>query len=220
MLRRWFSFIAILTLMGGTVCINNYFTPQQQQLPADQASVSEVKRPTFLYGMVVDDYTVIKDKIKRNERLGDILQMYNVPVKFINQLSKLSHTIFDVRKIAPDKRYTLICTTDSVKTAKALVYEPNPIDYVVLKFEDSLQIDVCKREVVRVERSISGVINTTLSHAIEELGISADLTNKFVDIFAHRNIGYCTQKAWVSKSIKCLQALDRFSKPICSFNTC
>jgi murein DD-endopeptidase MepM/ murein hydrolase activator NlpD len=83
-----------------------------------------------------------------------------------------------------NKKYTLICTTDSLKTAKALVYEPNEVDYVVLRFEDSLRVDVCKREVTITEREISGVIKSTLSGTIQELGISHVLTNKFVDIFA------------------------------------
>src|SRR5690606_29167402 len=133
---------------------------------------------------IVDDYVVIEDKIKRNQLLGDILYQHNVPAKLIHQLSTLSRQVFDVRKIAPDKKYTLICAQDSMKTAKALVYEPNLIDYVILKFDDSLSVDVGRREVMVVEKSVSGVINSTLSHTIEDLGISHELTNKFVDIFA------------------------------------
>ncbi|HEX5170341.1 MAG TPA: peptidoglycan DD-metalloendopeptidase family protein, partial [Cyclobacteriaceae bacterium] len=104
--------------------------------------------------------------------------------KLVNQLSSISKQIFDVRKIAPDKKYTLICNQDSMKTVKALVYEPNPVEYVVLKFDDSLSVDLCKREVVTVEKTVTGVIQSNLSETIEELGISHELTNKFVDIFA------------------------------------
>jgi len=143
-----------------------------------------IQEPKVLYGMVVDDYLLIEDKIKRNQLLGDILTEYKVPANLINQLSSISRQIFDVRKIAPDKKYTLICNQDSLKTVKALVYEPNPIEYVVLKFEDSLSVDLCKREVATVEKSVSGVIKSNLSETIESLGISHELTNKFVDIFA------------------------------------
>jgi murein DD-endopeptidase MepM/ murein hydrolase activator NlpD len=143
-----------------------------------------IQEPKILYGMVVDDYLLIEDKIKRNQLLGDILTEYKVPAKLVNQLSTISKQIFDVRKIAPDKKYTLICDQDSLKTVKALVYEPNPIEYVVLKFEDSLSVDLCKRDVTTVEKSITGVIQSNLSETIEEMGISHELTNKFVDIFA------------------------------------
>lgn len=143
-----------------------------------------IQEPTFLYGMFIDDFVLVEDKIKRNQLLGDILLDYNVPANLIHQLSKISRNVFDVRKIVPDRKYTVICSTDSLKTAKALVYEPNPVEYVVIRFGDSLSVDLQKREVSTVERSISGVINSTLSQTIEELGISHELTNKFVDIFA------------------------------------
>lgn len=143
-----------------------------------------IQEPKIMYGMVVDDYLLIEDKIKRNQLLGDILTEYKVPAKLVNQLSTISKQIFDVRKIAPDKKYTLICNQDSFKTVRALVYEPNPIEYVVLKFDDSLSVDLCKREIATVEKSITGVIQSNLSETIEEMGISHELTNKFVDIFA------------------------------------
>lgn len=143
-----------------------------------------IKEPTILYGMFVDDYVLVEDKIKRNQLLGDILLDYNVPANLIHQLSKISRSVFDVRKIVPDKKYTVICNADSLKTARALVYEPNPVEYVVIRFGDSLSVDLQKREVSTTERSVAGIINTNLSQTIEELGISHELTNKFVDIFA------------------------------------
>src|SRR5690606_31676842 len=130
-----------------------------------------------------DNHLVIEDKIKRNEVLGDILNAYNVPAKLIHEISQMSRNIFDVRKIAPNKKYTLICHQDSLKTAKALVYEPNAIDYIVFNFEDSLSVNAFKREVVTVEKSITGEIRSNLSATIDEMGISHELTNKFVDIF-------------------------------------
>jgi len=64
-----------------------------------------------------------------------------------------------------------------------LVYEPNPIEYIVFRFEDTLRVDVCKRDVVIQEMTVTGEIKSNLSETIEELGISHELTNKFVDIF-------------------------------------
>jgi murein DD-endopeptidase MepM/ murein hydrolase activator NlpD len=170
---------AILTLNRSSNVISN----ADGQTDTVQVDIS-IEEPKILYGMVVDDYLLIEDKIKRNQLLGDILTEYKVPAKLVNQLSTISKQIFDVRKIAPDRKYTLICDQDSLKTVKALVYEPNPIEYIVLKFEDSLSVDLCKRDVTTVEKSITGVIKSNLSETIEEMGISHELTNKFVDIFA------------------------------------
>jgi murein DD-endopeptidase MepM/ murein hydrolase activator NlpD len=189
MQKRWFGLVGMVLLAIMIFRLYTHhlpsFTPTGNGIPADslQNHLIEVKEPQLLYGMVVDNYTVIQDKIKRNERLGDILEAYNVPANLIHQVSQLSRQIFDVRKIAPNKKYTLICNQDSLKTAKVLVYEPNQIDYIVFRFEDTLWVDVCQRDVVILEKSIAGEIRSNLSETIEELGISHELTNRFVDIF-------------------------------------
>lgn len=189
--KRWFGFLVVALFVVAVVIVNRFYivpTFNQTQTVAtatmaDSAYAVEIKEPSVLYGMVVDNYTVIEDKIKRNEVLGDILMEYNVSADIIHQISKLSRKVFDVRKIAADKKYTLICDQDSLKTAKAFVYEPNPTEYIVFRFEDTLQVDVCQREVTIVEKSIAGEIKTNLSETIEELGISHELTNRFVDVF-------------------------------------
>jgi murein DD-endopeptidase MepM/ murein hydrolase activator NlpD len=187
MQKRWFGFLLISFFIVAVVLTNRiYQTPALITGAATDSVTGEpfkVKEPNVLYGMVVDNYTVIEDKIKRNEVLGDILMEYNVPANIIHQVSKLSRSVFDVRKIAPDKKYTLICGQDSLRTAKAFVYEPNPIEYIVFRFEDTLWVDVCQREVVVIEKSIAGEIKSNLSETIEELGISHELTNRFVDVF-------------------------------------
>ena len=186
MQKRWFGFLGIALFTVAVVTVNRYYVePLLTEEPTDSLSqaVMEVKEPKVLYGMVVDNYDVVENKVKRNESLGEILEGYNVPANIIHQFSQLSRTIFDVRKIAPDKKYTLLCQQDSAKTAKVLVYEPNPIEYIVFRFEDTLRIDVCKRDVVILEKSVMGEIRSNLSETIEELGISHELTNKFVDVF-------------------------------------
>ena len=187
MRKSWIGFLGVILLTISVVLINRYYLPSlvQSEVAFDslQQYTVSVKAPSVLYGMVVDNYTVIEDKIKRNEVLGDILEAYNVPANIIHQVSQLSRNVFDVRKIAPNKKYTLICSQDSLKTAKALVYEPNQIDYIVFRFEDTLWVDVCKRDVVILEKNIVGEIESNLSETIENLGISHELTNKFVDIF-------------------------------------
>ncbi len=187
MQKRWLGFLGIALFTVAVVMVNRYYVAPmlavEEVVDSVESTTPVVKEPNVLYGMIVDDYTVIEDKIKRNERLGDILEAYNVPANIIHQVSQLSRNVFDVRKIAPNKKYTLLCNQDSMKTAKVLVYEPNLIDYIVFRFEDTLWVDVCQRDVVILEKTITGEIRSNLSETIEELGISHELTNRFVDIF-------------------------------------
>lgn len=186
--KRLVGFFAVVLVLAGAAAFN-MFNPfsAQQQISSHYIMVEDEQghaEPTLLYGFNVDDHVVVEEKIKKNEFLADILLAYNVPVKLINQLAAIPRNVFDVRKIAANKKYTLICSPDSLKTARAFVYEPNAIDYVVFTFNDSLRVNVCQRDVTVEERSISGVIQSSLSQTINEMGISHELTNKFVDIFA------------------------------------
>ena len=144
----------------------------------------EVKKPIVLYGMVVDDLHVTEDQVRKNQRFADLLDGHFVAPTVMQQLNLLPRKVFDFRKITAGKKYTLISAHDSLSSVNALIYEPNPVDYVVFHMEDSLMIEVCQRDVKMVEKSVTGEIQSSLSETIEQLGISHELTNKFVDIFA------------------------------------
>ncbi len=189
--KKIFGFIAVVALGAAALLFNKYYSPSSTA----QASVTvtdstefapvEEPEPKTLYGMVLhDNNVVIEDKIKRNQFLGDILQEYNVPARLIHQVSQVPRKVFDPRKITPNTKYTLICNQDSITQARAFVYEPNPIDYIIFTFDDSLSVKVGQRDVTTIERNISGVIHSTLSETMESLGMSAELTDRFVDIFA------------------------------------
>jgi len=174
----------------GVMVVNRYYSPAGSPAIFADAETGDsievdiqIKEPQVLYGMVVDNHIVVEDKIKRNQSLSDILNEYNVSSKLIHEIAQMSRSIFDVRKLAPNKKYTLICNQDSLKTAQAFVYEPNAIDYIIFNLGDSLSVNAFKREVVTIEKSITGEIRSNLSATIDEMGISHELTNKFVDIF-------------------------------------
>jgi murein DD-endopeptidase MepM/ murein hydrolase activator NlpD len=183
-MRKFLYAVLVLTVI---VLLFNYPTTEVDQnldQPETFAIDLNLKEPTMLFGMVVDDQVVIEDKVKRNQFLADILKEHNVPLALINQVSAIPRNVFDARKIIPNKKYTFICRQDSLLTPYAFIYEPNEIDYIVFRFGDQLNIDVCQREISVVEKTISGVITASLSQTINEMGISHELTNKFVDVFA------------------------------------
>lgn len=142
--------------------------------------------PKKLYGLVVDSMVVIEDRIKRNQNISEILSKHNISSESIFHLANVSKDVFDVRKLAANKKYTLICRPDSLQTAKALIYEHNPIEYVVFNLSDSISVEKKAREVIITEKAVAGIIekNSSLALVMNELGISPQLTNDFVDVFA------------------------------------
>ncbi|MGK7391208.1 MAG: peptidoglycan DD-metalloendopeptidase family protein [Candidatus Cyclobacteriaceae bacterium M2_1C_046] len=139
--------------------------------------------PQYLYGIPIDSLVIVEDKVKRNESLASILSAYNVPHITIHDLAQQAKDIFDVRKIAPNKKYTLFFSPDSVPQAKSLVYEASALEYVVFHFGDSIKVDRQQKEIEVVEKEISGVIEQSLAATISELGVSPALTDKFADVF-------------------------------------
>jgi murein DD-endopeptidase MepM/ murein hydrolase activator NlpD len=141
-----------------------------------------VAEPPTLYGISIESMMVIEDKIKRNQNISEILSEYNVSSQTIFDLANKSKDVFDVRKIAANKKYTLICDQDSLKTARVLVYEHNPIEYVIFNLKDSVFVEKKARDVEVIEKTASGVIESNLSVTMQELGLSATLTDQFVDV--------------------------------------
>lgn len=178
--------IALVT--SGYVLLDQFSFPYSSEgdFESDQVhrEVKEIIKPVLLYGMVVNDLQVVQDVVKRNQRFSDLLQGYHVPTRVQRQLSLLSKETFDFRKISTNKKYTLIAEHDSLKSIRALIYEPNPIDYYVFHFNDSIRVEAGHRPVRVLEKEVAGVIGSSLSETIEKLGISPELTNRFVDIFA------------------------------------
>jgi murein DD-endopeptidase MepM/ murein hydrolase activator NlpD len=143
-----------------------------------------VKEPTVLFGMVVDGLNISNAEVKRNQRFSDLLDGYFVDGKAKRLLATLPRNVFDFRKVATNKKYTVLSENDSSKTARALIYEASPIDYYVFHFSDTLVVEPCQRATSTVEREIAGEIRSNLSETIEAMNISNELTNGFVDIFA------------------------------------
>lgn len=147
---------------------------------------SEVLKPdpTILYGMVVDSFQVQEHAVKRNQSISDILLAYNVSHQTIFQLANVAKNVFDVRKIAPNKKYTVIYQEeDSLASAAALVYEPNPEEYVVFNLKDSINVYVEKRPVEIKEKAISGTIQSSLYEEILKNGGTPELVDLVADMY-------------------------------------
>lgn len=190
--RKVKGIVAAAVLLG-LVAAGYFFTPLIVEQYAHEATFApdtvrrsehEVTTPIMMYGMAVNDLHVVEDVVKRNQRFTDLIAGYYVKPSTMQQLSLLPRATFDFRRIATRAKYVLIAEQDSVHTLRTLVYEFNPVDYVVFHFGDSLRVEEGHREVVTVHRQVAGVIGSSLSETVETLGLSHTLTNKVVDIFA------------------------------------
>lgn len=180
--------VGIMIAIGISIYILPKNSSEEQIIAIEQVDTDTVQiappEPKMLYGFIVDSMQVTEGKVKRNQFLSEILASYNVSYQKIHQLSLVSKPVFDVRKIAAHKKYTVISYPDSLNTAKAFVYEPNLTEYVVFNLEDSVTVEHITKDIEIQEREVAGVIEASLAVTIDELGLTPQLTNDFVDVFA------------------------------------
>ncbi len=151
---------------------------------ADTSIVRQTPPPVFTYGIPSDSFDLISGHIKQNGFLSEILLKHGVSMKEIDQVTRNSKTVFDVRKIRSGSNYTLFCSRDSNSRAKYLVYEHEPSTFYVFSFNDSLNITPFKKEIRSVIKYSSGTIETSLWDAMITGGLHRDLSGKLSEIFA------------------------------------
>ncbi|MEQ8925626.1 MAG: peptidoglycan DD-metalloendopeptidase family protein [Fulvivirga sp.] len=188
MSKRNLSILLLLLITAALYFILPRFDHSVPEPPlvekTDSIQVAPKYEPKILYGMVVDSLVIIEDKIKRNQNIAEILTAHNVTNDAIFKLAKASKSVFDVRKLVANKKYTLICERDSLKTAKAFVYEHNPVEYVIFNLKDTISVEKKQKDIEIVEKGVSGIIEYNLATTMKDIGLSAQLTDAFVDVFA------------------------------------
>lgn len=173
--------VGIIILLAGA-CLFYIFSPAfpEKKVVAEKIVLPT---PTIKYGMVVNDLNVEENSVRQNQMFIDLLKNNFVAPKILQQLNTLPRNVFDFRRISYSRKYAVLSQKDSLKSAVALVYEPSPIEYIIFHLRDTLTIETCQREVTQEEKSITGVIESSLYETIEAMSISPELTNKFVDVF-------------------------------------
>ena len=160
-----------------------FYLPSEQD--AEQTEIAEPEIVHLLeYGIIVDSLEVIREKVKRNEFLADILLEYDVDYNVIDKIARTPHHIFDVRKIRVGYPYSVIRETDSVARVLYFVYEQSATDYVVFDLRDSLLIQKGEKEVVRKIAKTSGIITSSLWNSMLENDTDPSLANELSEVYA------------------------------------
>ncbi len=146
------------------------------------------------YGFVTDSFKVKHKTIKKNETLADILLQFNIDYNLITKIFDESKSIFDFRKIRPDRNYAVYQKKDSLNSFFAFVYEINKVKYIKVQLLDSLVIELKERDVKVREKSVSGTINSSLYETLVNQNSSIVLAGELAEVFAWQIDFYTIQK--------------------------
>ncbi len=161
----------------------------------DELNSSEQDKISHIeYGMETDSFLVIKDQVKRNQNLSSILLPYNVPYATIDQLAKASKEVFDVRKIATGKPYTIFCRKDSAGMATCFIYEASATEYVVFDMRDSVHIYKGQKPIEKRTRYVKGTVNSSLYVDLQKRNTNPLLAIELSEIYAWTIDFYRIQK--------------------------
>ncbi len=146
------------------------------------------------YGFATDSFLVIKDKVRKNQNLSEILLPYGVPYATIDKIAKASKEVFDVRRLAVGKPYTIFCTKDSSGYATCFIYEANPSEYVVFNLRDSLHVYKGQKPIEKRTQYVKGEVNSSLYVDLQRRGADPVLAIELSEIYAWTIDFYRIQK--------------------------
>ena len=146
----------------------------------------EIKKEKLIkeYGYTLNNYNVKKDTIESGDSFGLILEKNNLFYPKIYDIVQEAKKVFDIRKINIGRPYTILSSKDSLNKPLVFIYQPNPIDYIVVSLGDSLWAEKKQKEVKLVEFEAMGTIKSSLSETMQELKLSPLLSNELSEIYA------------------------------------
>jgi murein DD-endopeptidase MepM/ murein hydrolase activator NlpD len=187
-------FILFLLFVVYQIILDRSEPEYEEEILSERVDTVQIHQPALLYGFPADSFTVIESTIRRNQFLGEILSEYQVTDQEIHNLSIKSKGIYDVRKLEARKRYTLLCSRDSLPRAEYFIYEPNAIDFVVYRLKDSIEVSLNQRKIDTVNTAVAGIIETSLWVTMSDAGADPMLIHSLSEVFAWQVDFYRIQK--------------------------
>lgn len=135
------------------------------------------------FGIEAATYQTSERPIRRNETFAEILAGYDVPYARSVALAEAAKPVLDVRRMQAGKSLRLY--QDSASGAmQYLVYEKDPVSYVVFDLQDSVRVYAEQRVTATRERLIRGTIDQSLYHTLARQSADPALADALADLYA------------------------------------
>ncbi|MEC9161020.1 MAG: M23 family peptidase, partial [Bacteroidota bacterium] len=164
------------------VCYNLFFCSSNGSV--NLINIEKKEKIIKEFGYVLNDYNVKRDTIKNGDSFGQILENNNLFYPKIYNIVQATNKVFNIRKINIGRPYTVLYSKDSLEIPKVFIYQPNPVDYVVVSLSDSIWAEKRQKKIELKEFEASGTIYSSLSETMESLKLSPLLTNELSEIYA------------------------------------
>lgn len=175
--------VTFIILLQVAYFIFSYFeTKRIEKKLAEEVEVVKPE-PVMLFNIAIDSFTVVSGQIRSGQNLSDLLVAQGISMTRIDEISKKSTSVFDVRKMKVKNPYYFFMSKKEPSKVEYFIYEINPVDYVVYQMSDSLRIYKDKKPMITQIKTASGVINSSLWNTMKEQAISPVLAMDLYEIY-------------------------------------
>ena len=174
----WLWIAIVMTLIIG--CTDKKEVPRQDL--EDEVEIAQLM-PIMKYGYNLNDFEVIEDTVKNGDTFGNLIDDHLIQGQSTFKAAQVLDDVYSVKRIQAGKPYKILKKKDSLHKVEAFIYEPNKLDYVVVQFTDSLKAFKASHPISYKRKTASGVINSTLSEAMESEGLGISAINELSDIY-------------------------------------
>lgn len=135
------------------------------------------------YGFDLDHFVLDRDTIRPGDSFGKILLEKGKSHQEIFEITEKIKDDFDPRRLVAGKVYSILWDKESPETPLAFIYQADPINYTVINLEGSINAQKEKHPVTVKRKSISGVINSSLSEDMDKAGAGLALIHELAAIY-------------------------------------
>ena len=142
--------------------------------PLVQPSIAklELVPKDIKYGFDLNQYRVVKKKIKNGDTFGSILEENNIDYPEVYKILKVIKNKVNVKRLVVGNYYTLLFSKDSILTPKAFIYEPQVDNYTVIQLRDSIYGKKVVKPIKIVTKEGNGLIKNSLYETMMNSGLN------------------------------------------------
>jgi len=164
--------------------INKYYLLLLIIIGCSTEPVEKVDHFKNIYGLSTDTLNVSKYEINSGQNLSDILDIHGIDYQIIDQIVLSSRNVYDVRKMRAGNSYYILSEQDSLADPKYLVYERNPIDFVVFSLQDSFYTYLDSKLLTADTVTTYGEIDGSLWFSMIDNNNDPELAINLSDVYA------------------------------------
>jgi murein DD-endopeptidase MepM/ murein hydrolase activator NlpD len=145
---------------------------------AEKAILQDIK-----YGIDFNAFDVMTYHIETGDVLGKILVAQGMDGDGLQKVLDHCDGVFKFNSLRPGKSMVFLFDKATKSPAK-LIYDYSPYEYVVMDLTGEYAVKVEKRPVTTAVNTTSGIIESSFWQALTDNGVSDELADAMIDVFA------------------------------------